>query len=184
MLIQLQSDRLLLNWRRGAQNAEYPHFEVVSAEFRRIYQLFAEFCTGEKLGTIEPTRCEMTYVNHISNAQESGAPWQPEDWLRLWSGVTGPEWPVRSDGVSFNLKYRIREDADAPLSYLVVSAQSLKLPHLKNVIPQVGITVLGRPSEASEAAVCAFHQMAHRQIVNCFTGITTENAHLHWGRWR
>ena len=184
MLIQLQSDRLLLNWRRGAQNAEYPHFEAVSAEFSRVYQLFAKFCIDENLAAIEPTRCEMTYVNHLMEGPVAEVPWRPEEWLRLWSGTTGSEWPVHADEVSFNLRYRIRENADAPVAYLTINAQSLKLPHVKNVIPQIEITVLGRPSETSAAAVCAFHHMAHRQIVNCFTGITTENAHIHWGRWR
>ena len=184
MLIQLQPDRLLLNWRRGSANAEYPHFEAVADEFSRIYRLFSEFCSTEGLGSIEPTRCEMTYVNHLLDGPNAEQPWRPEEWLRLWSGAPGPEWPRHPDDVSLNLQYRLHPDDGSLPAHMTINAQSVRLPQSKNLTPQVEITVLGRPSEPTEAAVRNFHNLAHQHIVNCFTGITTDQAHIHWGRWR
>jgi uncharacterized protein (TIGR04255 family) len=38
-LIQLQSDRLLFNWRGGLQGVPYPHFEAVQGEFAEAFDL-------------------------------------------------------------------------------------------------------------------------------------------------
>lgn len=76
-LIQLQSDRLLFNWRRDPGNAEYPHFEEVHASFRTVYGQLERFISEEVIGDLRPQICEMTYINQFptegrSLAQQAG----------------------------------------------------------------------------------------------------------------
>src|SRR5579864_3896626 len=63
-LIQVQRDRLIVNWRRGAQSEPYPRYPHILKRFRSALASFTEFTTSEKLGELIPTQCEVTYVNH------------------------------------------------------------------------------------------------------------------------
>ena len=47
-LIQLQSDRLLVNWRSGAQAAPYPHFDAVQAVFTNALDELEAVVAGRK----------------------------------------------------------------------------------------------------------------------------------------
>jgi len=63
-LIQIQADRLVYNWRRGLQNAPYPHFEYLQEKFWSIVEKWSTFLKGiEK--TLELTQWEVSYINHI-----------------------------------------------------------------------------------------------------------------------
>ena len=64
-LIQIQGDRLILNWRRGAQSEPYPRYSHIIERFRSALASFIQFAMSEKLGDVVPTQCEVTYVNHI-----------------------------------------------------------------------------------------------------------------------
>jgi uncharacterized protein (TIGR04255 family) len=68
LLLQLQRNALLLNWRKG-DGAKYPHFDLVKAEFDRLYGLFSDFArasVGEDF-TIEAA--ELTYINVVESGQ-------------------------------------------------------------------------------------------------------------------
>jgi uncharacterized protein (TIGR04255 family) len=63
-LIQLQSDRLLVNWRSGPQRASYPHFEAVRAVFTNALDELEALAQAEKM-SIAVNQCEVVYVNPI-----------------------------------------------------------------------------------------------------------------------
>ncbi|MDX2290027.1 MAG: TIGR04255 family protein [Hyphomicrobiaceae bacterium] len=69
MLLQMQRNAFLLNWRKGANN--YPHFEAVKAEFDRRYGAFAEFARGTLGEQFEIEAAELTYIN----LAEAGGYW-------------------------------------------------------------------------------------------------------------
>src|ERR1019366_2809582 len=68
-LIQIQRDRVIVNWRQGAAPEPYPRYESIMRRFRVAFDLFTRFVETEKLGKIEPNQCELTYVNHIPAGQ-------------------------------------------------------------------------------------------------------------------
>jgi uncharacterized protein (TIGR04255 family) len=181
MLIQLQSDRLLLNWRRGSGEIEYPHFEKVSSEFRRIFGELQSFAAQFKLGAIEPNQCEMTYINHLLPRQ-SGAAALPTDVFRIWTGAVGPEWDLPLDALAFNARYVLHRYNEA-CGRLSVSLSSVVGPGHDRAM-QLDLTARGTPETPSVEGVLAFHDMAHENIVRCFAGITTEAAHQQWDRWQ
>ena len=63
-LIQIQADRLIYNWRRGPNNATYPHFEALQDKFNEIGEKWDGFLAnrGQKLRI---TQWEVSYINHI-----------------------------------------------------------------------------------------------------------------------
>jgi len=184
MLIQLQQDRLLLNWRRGAAGAEYPHFEAVSAEFQRVYDVFETFIADQKLGTIEPNQCEMSYVNHLDQAALGSNRPAPATLLRLWKDSLGPEWEVPLEDLAFTARYVLRGDEGRPVGRLTATVATLFLPGSREHLLQLDLTARGFPGSAGLPGVLAFHQMAHEQLVRCFAAMTEPAAHKKWERWQ
>lgn len=64
-LVQMQTDRFIFNWKRVDAQAPYPRFPNVLQQFQELFARFTEFCAVEKIGEIQPTQLEVTYVNHI-----------------------------------------------------------------------------------------------------------------------
>jgi len=74
MLVQLQRNAFLLNWRKRDQ--VYPHYDAVKQEFDRVYGIFAEFVRETVQQDFAIEAVELTYIN-LAQAGE------------YWSGVTG-----------------------------------------------------------------------------------------------
>jgi uncharacterized protein (TIGR04255 family) len=61
MLVQLQRNAFLLNWRKRDQT--YPHYESVKREFDRVYAIFAEFVRETVRQDFAIEAAELTYIN-------------------------------------------------------------------------------------------------------------------------
>ena len=59
-LIQLQTDCFIRNWRQ-MKDTPYPRYETLIEEFKNDFQEFERFVATEKLGTIKPVQCELSY---------------------------------------------------------------------------------------------------------------------------
>jgi uncharacterized protein (TIGR04255 family) len=75
LLIQLQSNRIWLNWRRLGANSEYPHFPALLEAFQKIVGHLRESIRAANVGLLVPAGYELTYVNHIPLAE----PWARYD---------------------------------------------------------------------------------------------------------
>ena len=65
LLMQLQADRLLFNWRRLTPDMVYPRFENLLPMFMSQVKAFAQFVEDQGLGQLCPVISELTYVNHV-----------------------------------------------------------------------------------------------------------------------
>ena len=68
-LIQLQDDRFYFNWRRIQEDEAYPRYETIIEDFKKYLLVFEKFLEEENLGSVNPERCELTYINHISKGE-------------------------------------------------------------------------------------------------------------------
>lgn len=69
-LIQLQQDRLIVNWRQTERLEEYVRFPAVKNDFDAAWTKFSTF-VAEKLDVpLQPTRLELSYVNIIESNEE------------------------------------------------------------------------------------------------------------------
>lgn len=64
-LLQLQSDRLIQNWRTASDGADYPSFDENKKRFDSSMNQFLLFSQRNKLGEFKAVQCELTYVNQI-----------------------------------------------------------------------------------------------------------------------
>ena len=182
LLVQMQSDQLYLNWRRGVDGS-YPHFDQVSGEFERVFGLFRSFAEQQQLGSPIPLHGEMTYVNHIASETPDRLP-PPHDLFRVWSNDIGPEWGEALDDVSFKARYVLRDATGRATGRLSASLGSMVYPDRVGRYYQLDITARGKLPENSAGGLRQFHADAHSSIVRCFAAMTTPDAHDMWGRYQ
>jgi len=70
-LIQLQDSRFVVNWRKTKPSDVYPRFKTIFKKFVTHWGHFSDFVARERVGNLAPTRYELTYVNHIEQADDS-----------------------------------------------------------------------------------------------------------------
>jgi uncharacterized protein (TIGR04255 family) len=68
-LIQLQDDRFFYNWRRIREDEAYPRYRAIIEPFKSNLEILQEFLSQEKLGSVKPKECELTYINHIPKGE-------------------------------------------------------------------------------------------------------------------
>jgi len=87
-LVQLQADRLCINWRKMQPGDRYPRYEYLREKFTTRWTHFCEFviaCSGEQLRV---NQCELTYVNYLHQGEgwsvpaEIGNVWPTFSWAK------------------------------------------------------------------------------------------------------
>ena len=176
-LVQLQNDRLTVNWRRGDSSEPYPRYEAVRDVFRHRYDDLAAFTADRRLGTLEPTQVEVNYVN----AEEV-----PEDALghlelvlRGWPSGRGHHLGSARQARAA-LVYEVK-DLGRPPVRLYVEANPARGPRGGPAI-LFTFTIRGGPAEPALASVLDFMDGAHDHIVRSFAELTPTSAQQRWGR--
>ncbi len=181
MLVQLQSDRLLLNWRAVPEKGEYPHFVAISAEFQEVFETLMAFTKANGLGALEIDQCEMSYINHMGKWPRD-AVMTPHDWIRGWSSDLGPEWSGDVEDFTSIARFALKRPDGQQYARVIASVSTVAIPPSLERSLQLDVSVRGNPASADIDGILAFHEMAHDQIVRGFTAITTESAHRQWRR--
>src|SRR5688572_15738988 len=108
LLVQLQQDRLVCNWRRVKDSDIYPRYEAVRERFVRAWEKFSAFVEREKLGQLTANQCEVTYINQI----HSGTTWTDHrevgKVLRPWSGIKSAEALANLEGARLALSFEMK----------------------------------------------------------------------------
>jgi uncharacterized protein (TIGR04255 family) len=178
-LLQVQNNRFYRNWRR--REDDYPHFDDLAEAFARDYRTFCSFVADVGLVVPDLRQIEVTYINWIGDlaVRDFLCPGAVADIAV--SGVD--EWP---EDQTWTARYLVRSDAPSPVARLHVQC----VPALRLSPPgptpgsQMSLTVLAPwqtqlPWDAHLQEVLA---MARHVIVRTFTELTTDAAHVHWGR--
>ena len=181
-LIQVQRDRLIVNWRRGAHSIPYPRYTHIIERFRSALASFIKFAASEKLGEVAPTQCEVTYVNHMP----SGLGWSKHGEI----GHVITTWESRySDGflgipedVGFRVRYRMDDDTGSALGRLHVGLQPAYRATDGAPIFVLNLTARGRPRPADLAGAFRMFDREHEWIVRGFASVTTTRMHELWRR--
>jgi uncharacterized protein (TIGR04255 family) len=176
-LIQIQADRLLYNWRRGAHNATYPHFEALQEKFWSIAEKWSDFLKKEKQAP-ELTQWELTYINHILTPD--GQP-TLADALSFWGGELDHVLGGAAEAGRMEAQ-RILTENTSPWARMYVSITTgVRLDQ----VPLIALELTVRGPPESEKIWETTHDLlfkARRQIVTAFDTLTTSKMHDIWGR--
>ncbi|MFB7982475.1 TIGR04255 family protein [Streptomyces vinaceus] len=175
-LVQLQQDRLIVNWREGEPRASYPRFASVRDNLAARLTDLSDFLASEGLGKLEITHAEVSYINAIEpkGGGLGGLDSIVKDWPlfpghhlgRPMAARAAFEFPVPGLGPAGRLAVSLgpggRSNGEVTL-FMTMTAQ-------------------GRTEGASSDAALSFVDMAHEHVVRSFGELTTDAQHAQWGR--
>ena len=178
-VLQIQHDRLVVNWRKGHLGHPYPRYETIRETLRDAWQRWAAVCADLGHDEPKPFLCEIQYVNHLGTEQGWDS---PQDTARLivpWHGM-GDNDILPSDHLSaFNLHCHFPEDREGWLSIDGWTADGSE-----NRTMTLNLTSRGRALSEDLDSALEFLDVAHIWVVRGFTAVTTPEAHAIWRRTR
>ncbi len=176
-LVQVQPDRLLVNWRAGEPAAKYPRYRHMRSTFEARFTELADFVKGQGSSDLDVVQAELSYINVIQLKREDLG--RIGVFLNGWSGA--PRHHLDPP-----------EEARVTLTYLV---PGLGIPPVRlyaEVSPAqltsgervlfFTLTVRGNPGGRSLDEVLKFLDEAHSHLVRSFAELTDESMHALWVR--
>lgn len=171
-LIQIQRDRLVVNWRKEREYDAYPRYGSLRVELERRLGEFSDFLGTRKHGNLRPNASEITYVNHIPLSGEVQSLSDIVTLLRPAPSDVGT--PVETN---LTVRFDVSNELDREPANLVVNAQ-----RSPNVDPPLAVLQLSCVSPVTDIPD-AFKALdrARYQVVRSFQQITTPKMHAEWG---
>jgi uncharacterized protein (TIGR04255 family) len=178
-LIQVQSNRLVLNWRELDTGQEYVRFSALRELLSDTVKEFVAFLQDEKLGDLLPDQVELTYVNHISARTISGHRRPLSDFVTCWNSAPSISLLGNAEETSFRSQYVLAEDG-LRSARVFVELDSAYTAKDREPIYVLNLVARGAPEAQSVKSAFDFLDRAHEWIVNGFTLLTTNEAHQIW----
>ena len=101
-LLQIQSTRFHLNWRK--REGFYPSYKQLIDEFQQMFARFETFVQETRLGPLLLNQWELTYIDAFPVGEEWNT---PADWGKLLPGLFGPLFST--EGLGLVLEHRAAE---------------------------------------------------------------------------
>lgn len=185
-LVQLQGDRISLNWRKPDDASKYPSYATLRRDFRRYFGTLQEAIEEAGGPAPEVELSEVTYVNPVEVPVPPRGGGHPE--LAKILNRVRPRPPKaflpHAEDAQIHTRWRIPGSetgvADRPAGRLYMSAApGLKPP---TSVPIYIVTMVGRviPAGGGERAWRAL-DIAHRWVVLGFTDLITRGMQEQWG---
>jgi uncharacterized protein (TIGR04255 family) len=172
-LVQIQHDRLLLNWRKVKPDDPYPRYTTLRRDLSELWTEFVTYVAAGDYGVLQPNLAEVTFFNRIPAESAADVP--------TWIAALNPTWSIDSGlATALQLEAGIHGATGQPQGQ-----QSIALgyrPELGGL--QLEITsrygVDTGPSDSS--TIMSALDEAHEAGVLAFDHITTDEAHNIWGK--
>jgi len=170
-LLQIQNDRLLLNWRRSkGDKRKYPRYEHLREVYERVLADFRGRVSESSVGTFRPQVAVVSYVNRF--ALEAG------ESLKDAVGPLNPDWNALP-----NPSAEIRIAADVPdpsgvgpgAGQLVATASADPTHGYLEVVSRINIP-------GPDGDILSRLDIAHEACVTGFEKLTTLKMHERWGK--
>jgi uncharacterized protein (TIGR04255 family) len=179
-VIQLQVDRLIVNWRMRPGGGAYPRYQEVRQRFVAAHDVLNKFVHLAGYPHPIPNQCDLTYFNKVPLPED--AEWADID--RLLSGMKlriGPEWSGTFEDCLLAFGRSLRHHGEGSFGRLLIECRPILMSPTEKAWA-LNLTVRGRPVAQDFHSVVEFFDRAHIEIVTSFTAITTEVMHKIWGR--
>lgn len=166
-LVQLQDDRLLLNWRKVDAACTYPKYETIRTEFERVLSML-DIPIGQEL---VPLVAEFSYVNHITHDEASGL-------HEIYSVFQRPTQPLPGAVVSERYELVTRERTELGFAQLTVTIQPAAGDNATTLTVSTK-SFAGSQLESSQ--IMELIDSAHEVSKRAFFAIVSDRATSNWG---
>ncbi len=170
-LIQMQSDRLFLNWQR-LEGAAYPNYETLRDEYLGYLAEFSSYLVDRYGFELTPLTAEWTYVNAIDRSD-----FGDRSVFSVWN-ETGLDIPGRA---LINRFQSIRSiESDGFLGEMTLTCEPQGLGDTAPVILTI-VTRFFLPSDITVEQAIPLLDSAHEIGRGAFESIVTNDARQKWG---
>jgi uncharacterized protein (TIGR04255 family) len=175
-LVQLQNDRLTVNWRQVDPSAAYLRFPHMRDLFEQRMRDLAAFVEDHEMGDIAVQQVEVNHINAVDAA--SGQQGQLQRMLRGWSG-TPHHHLGEPEQARIAMTFRV-PDVGTPPTRMHVSIDPAQRPTGSSALFMT-LTARGAPAAPSLGGALEFVDGAHAHLVQCFLELTPQQMHAQWG---
>ena len=175
-LVQLQHDRLILNWRK-TDGASYPRYHMMRPRFLNVWERLLAFLQKEGMDVPVPTICEVTYVDHVLNTDTREIVARGGQPFTFWIG--GPTAFLKEGGTT-----ALSMTVTMPgLGDLVTVQMNTALELARaNIVQQLQFSSLTRPASTSTEDILAALDRAKDLNIRAFLEFTSEQLQELWGK--
>jgi uncharacterized protein (TIGR04255 family) len=182
-LLQIQSDRLVHNWRRQGSETNYPRYEAIREAFEEHAKTFLGLVARSGLADPVIDQCEISYINRIEAPVDSGGYAGADRVFSQLRSTDRRDSLPRLEDLGFRARYIIEDGDHRPIGRLHTLAQ----PEFRdgNATPpafRFNLMTRGRPSLPTLNSSMNFFDLGRRTIVRAFAALTTPEMHQLWGR--
>jgi uncharacterized protein (TIGR04255 family) len=183
-LLQIQRDRILHNWRGTDGGEEYPHYELICANFADEVATFQDFLRAEDLGELRPNQCEVTYINIVELPDGDNTHCALESITPLWNDRYDDfaRLGVTAENVHAGLRFIFSDQEGKPQGRLYIQFQPAFRVKDKLPVWRIELTARGKPLTESVDAAFDLLDLERRLIVQVFDRMTDKKMHILWGR--
>lgn len=178
-LVQIQSDRFIINWRKVTGKEEYPHYGTVKPKFEINWNQFCGFLNSEGFPSPKVNQCEVTYVNHLEMGKEFKSFGEMQKIFKFWSGPSSESFLPQPEQVRFNVSFVMPESKGR----LHVQLEPKIRREDGQEILQLNLTARGEPNSSKLADINQWFDLGHEWIVRGFDELTKPDMHKIWGKF-
>lgn len=171
-LLQLQADRLILNWRRSVDGGAYPRYPALRAEVERRLDDVQTLSRDRDARPIVPRRVELTYVNLIAGTD--AVPTLAD--VLVGQGTTEVGWLGASPDERLVRRWPPVGPYELTLSCIAAPGGT------PGGVPVLALTLTVRGTVPTPDAVWKALDAAHVHLVRSFAAFTRPSMHEKWGR--
>jgi uncharacterized protein (TIGR04255 family) len=178
-LVQLQPDRLMINWRAGNPASDYPRYRNIRELFVARFGDLAQFVAEQELGALEIVQAEVTYINAIETGSDGLG--HIERVLKGWLGTTGQHLSA-PEQARMTLVFPISDVGQPPVRLYAEVNPAQRLSGERVLF--FTLTGRGNPGGKGLDEALTFFDQVRERLVWTFVELTTESMHEIWGRRR
>jgi len=176
-LVQLQHDRLTVNWRQTQPGAAYPRYPRVRSVFRERFDELRSFAEESGIGAIDITQVEVSYINAVDPGGAGGL----NQILRAWT-PTAEHHLGEPEQARATLVFAVA-GLGRPPARLYVTIDPGQRPG-GGPVTFLTLSVRGAPTGPQLDPALEFMDQAHDHVVHSFVELTPEVMHNSWQRLR
>jgi len=173
-LVQLQQNRLHLNWRQTERMNAYVRFPAIKKEFIDVWGKFEEFVLTTTGQPIQPVGAELTYTNFIEVVGATSANEIAQEALLDWGWAKQERFLSPPKAFAHNYTFGLPNGNDS----LNVAIAAVRRKDSNSEALKLELTVKGKCQ--SDGSFEEWSNGAHDFLVQSFKDLTKPSMHQQW----
>lgn len=176
-VVQLQPDRVTVNWKLGDAEEPYPRYESLRQFLVETWSRVGAIAAANKWGEPKPQMCEVHYVNRLSEEQGWTRYDDTSALLAPWGGSFSDGFLPAPGAAAMLLHFHLPDRR----GWMNIQAGQT-LDDEDSEILAIHLQCRGRLANPDFEDALDFMDLAHQWIVRGFASVTTPAAHEIWRR--